>query len=92
MDNVKSALRSDEWELVLKYRQLHNESQKKFLLDAVDAIIFGYGENRGKGLLSLNLDNEKQLVDDEKQFVKAERRGNVAIVCCDAWGGVGQGR
>lgn len=51
MDNVKSALRSDEWELVLKYRQLHNESQKKFLLDAVDAIIFGYGENRGEGIV-----------------------------------------
>lgn len=90
MEDVKSALRSDEWELVFKYRQLHNESQKKFLLGAVDAIIFGYGENRGKGLLSL--DNEKQLVDDEKQLVKVERRGNVAIVCCDAWGGAGQGR
>lgn len=83
MENVKSALRSDEWELVFKYRQLHNESQKKFLLGAVDAIIFGYGENRGKGLLSL---------DNEKQLVKVERRGNVAVVCCDAWGGAGQGR
>lgn len=83
MDNVKSALRSDEWELVFKYRQLHNESQKKFLLGAVDAIIFGYGENRGKGLLSL---------DNEKQLVKVERRGNVAVVCYDAWGGTGQGR
>ena len=79
MDNVKSALRSDEWELVLKSRRLNDANRDSFYACA-NAVIDSYWKNEHGGGRTA----------EEENRIDVKRHENVAVVHCQAWRHVGK--
>lgn len=74
MANVKSAIRPEEWELVLKSRRL-NDAHRSAFFAASNSIIDAYWKiEHGGGRAA-----------EEENHMDVERHGNVAVVHCQSW-------
>lgn len=79
MTNVKSALRPEEWELILKSRRLNDAHRNDFFGCSNAMLNALYKFEHGGGRAA-----------EEENRIDVKRHGNVAVVHCQAWRHVGK--